>query len=36
MNISRMSFIDDERLKSEALEIETGPRVRRKVKENGV
>ena len=33
---SRMSFIDDERLKSEALEIETGPRVRRKVKENGV
>ena len=33
---SRMAFIDDERLKSEALEIETGPRVRRKVKENGV
>ncbi|MCR5529920.1 MAG: excinuclease ABC subunit UvrA [Saccharofermentans sp.] len=32
---SRMAFIDDERLKSEALEIETGPRVRRKVKENG-
>lgn len=33
---SRMSFIDNERLESEAFEIETGPRVRRKVKENGV
>ena len=33
---TRMSFIDDERLKSEAMEIATGPRVRRKAKENGV
>ena len=30
------SFIDSERLAEEALEIKTGPKVRRKVKEDGV
>ncbi len=33
---TRMSFIDDARLQSEAMEIATGPMVRRKAKENGV
>ena len=33
---TRMSFIDDARLQSEAMEIATGPKVRRKAKENGV
>ena len=30
------AFIDSERLEQEALEISTGPKVRRRVKENGV
>ncbi|MCQ2528963.1 MAG: excinuclease ABC subunit UvrA [Saccharofermentans sp.] len=30
------SFIDSERLQEEAMEIQTGPRVRRKARENGV